>query len=141
MRRFMPFLAAPLALIIFACGAATAAPAAQTVTLGEKDAGRTIQVRVGDSVQMQLVEGFPVPGSSLVWDVTSTDASVLARVTTERTPQGHSGPGGSDTYTAFFNAGGAGQAMVNAHGATSCEAMAQRSCPDRNFTITVVVAG
>ena len=141
MRRFMPFLAAPLALIIFACGAATAAPDAQTVTLGEKDAGRTIQVRVGDSVQMQLVESFPVPGSSLVWDVASTDASVLARVTTERTPQVHSGPGGSDTYTAFFNAGGAGQAMLEAQGATSCEAMAKQSCPDRNFTITVVVAG
>lgn len=116
-------------------------PAAQTVTLGEKDAGRTIQVRVGDSVQMQLVESFPVPGSSLVWDVTSTELSVLARVTTERTPQVHSGPGGSDTYTAFFNAGGAGHAILKAHGATSCEAMAKRSCPDRNFTITVVVAG
>jgi predicted secreted protein len=141
MRRFMPFLAAPLAFVIFACGAATVAPAGQTVTLVEKDAGRTVHVRTGDIVRVQLVESFPVPGSSLVWDVTSTDASVLAGVKTERTPQVRSGPGGSDTYTAFFKAGGEGQTLLNAHGATSCEAMAKPSCPDRNFTITVVVAG
>ncbi|MFI5461438.1 MAG: hypothetical protein ACHRXM_39050, partial [Isosphaerales bacterium] len=76
----------------------------------------------------------------LVWDVTSTEPAVLSVVKAERTPQVRSGPGGSDTYTATFKAAGAGRASLNAHGATSCEAMAKQSCPDRNFTVTVVVS-
>ena len=137
----MRLLVAPLAFLILACGAATGGPAHQTVALGEKDAGTTVQAHVGDTVQIGLVESFPVPGSSLVWDVTSTNPSVLSVVKTERTPQVRSGPGGSDTYSAFFNAAGAGQATLNAHGATTCEAVAKQSCPDRAFTITVLVAG
>ena len=136
----MRFLAAPLAVAIFSCGGVAVPPAGQVVTLGDKDAGTTIHARLGDTVRVQLVDSFPVPGSSLVWDVTTTDPSVLSVVNTERTPQIRSGPGGSDTYTATFNAAVAGQAELNAHGATTCEAMAKQSCPDRNFTITVVVA-
>ena len=141
MRRLVKFAAPPLLLLLVACGAAPVAPVGQTVVLGEKDAGSTVQVHRGDSVQLRLVESFPVPGSSLVWDVTSTNPSVLSVVKTERTPQVRSGPGGSDTYTAIFKAAGAGRASLTAHGATSCEAMAKQSCPDRNFTISVVVAG
>ena len=137
----MRFLAVPLALVVVACGAATVAPAAQTTTLGEKDGGKTVSVRVGDTLRVQLVESFPVPGSSLVWDVTSSDPLVVAVVKTERTPQVRSGPGGSDTYTAFFSAVRAGQATLNARGATTCEAMAKQSCPDRTLAITVVVTG
>jgi hypothetical protein len=48
-------------------------------------------------------------------------------------------PVGSDTYTADFLALTSGQALLNAHGTTSCEAMAKASCPDRAFQITVVV--
>jgi predicted secreted protein len=136
----MRFLAAPLALLIFACGSANVTPAAQTVTLGEKDAGTTVQVRSGDTVQVQLKDSFPVPGSSLVWDVSSSDPSVLTAVKTDRKPPVRSGLGGSDTYTASFKAGGTGQAALNAHGATTCEAMAKQFCPDRNFAITIVVA-
>jgi predicted secreted protein len=136
----MRFLAVPLALVIFACGAATATRQAQTVTLGENDAARTVQVRPGDTVRVQLVDSFPVPGSSLVWDVGSNDQSVLAALKAERTPQVH-GAVGTDTYTALFNAARAGRAKLNAHGATTCEAMSKQGCPDRNFTITVVVAG
>jgi hypothetical protein len=132
-------LAAPLALAILSCGGA-AVSSNRTITLGEKDAGTTIHARVGYTVRVQLVDSFPVPGSSLVWDVTTTDPAVLSVVTTDRTQQVRSGPGGSDTYTATFNAAGAGQAVLNANGATTCEAMAKQSCPDRNFTITVVVA-
>lgn len=139
--KLIGFLATPLLMAAVACGSATAAPASRTVDLGEKDAGSTVQVRAGDTLRVQLVESFPVPGSSLVWDVTSTDQSVLSVIKAERTPQVRSGPGGSDTYTATFKATGTGRAALNAHGATSCEAMARPSCPDRNFTITVVVAG
>ncbi len=135
----MRLLAAPLALAILSCGGA-AVSSGRTITLGEKDAGTTIHARVGDEVRVQLVDSFPVPGSSLVWDVTTTDPAVLSVVITDRTQQVRSGPGGSDTYTATFNAAGAGQAVLNANGATTCEAMSKQSCPDRNFTITVVVA-
>jgi hypothetical protein len=138
--RLMRLLAAPLLVAMFACGGAAVVPAGSTVDLGEKDAGRTVQVRVGDTVRVQLVESFPVPGSSLVWDVTSTDPSVLSVVKADRTPQMRSGPGGTDTYVAFLRAAGPGRVTLTAHGATSCEAMAKQSCPDRNFTITVVVS-
>lgn len=141
MRVLLRYLATPLLAATLACGSAAVSPAGRTVDFGEKDAGRTVQVRIGDTVRMQLVESFPVPGSSLVWEVTSDGPSVLAGVSMERTPQVRSGPGGQDTYTAVFNAVGAGHASLNAHGATSCEAMAKQNCPDRNFTITVVVAG
>jgi predicted secreted protein len=130
-----------LLIAAVACGSAPAAPATRTVDLLEKDAGTTVQVRAGDTVRVQLVESFPVPGSSLVWDVTSSDPAVLSVIKAERTPQSRSGPGGTDTYTAFFSAANAGQATLTAHGATTCEAMAKQSCPDRNFTISVVVAG
>ena len=33
----------------------------------------------------------------------------------------------------------AGQALLAAKGATTCEAMAKSSCPDQQFTVTVVV--
>lgn len=135
------FLAIPLLIAAVACGSAAAAPASRTIDLVEKDAGSTVQVRVGDTVRVQLVESFPVPGSSLVWDVTSSDPSVLSVIKAERTPQVRSGPGGTDTYTAFFSAAGAGRATLTAHGATTCEAMAKQTCPDRDFTISAVVAG
>jgi len=135
------FLATPLLIAAVACGSAAAAPASRTVDLGEKDAGSTVQVRAGDTLRVQLIESFPVPGSSLVWDVTSTDPAVLAVVKADRTPQVRSGPGGTDTYIALLRAAGAGRATLTAHEARSCEAMAKQSCPDRNFTITVVVSG
>jgi len=140
--RLMRFLAAPLLVAMFACGSAAVAPAGRTVDLGEKDAGRTVQVRIGDTVRVELVESFPVPGSSLVWDVTSTGPTVLAATKAERTTQTQTGPGRgrTDTYTASFDALAAGQSTLDAHGATSCEAMMKQSCPDRNFAITVVVS-
>jgi hypothetical protein len=135
------FLAIPLLIGAVACSSPAATPASRTIDLAEKDAGTTVQVRAGDTVRVQLVESFPVPGSSLLWEVTSSDPAVLSVIKAERTPQARSGPGGTDTYTAFFSTAGAGQATLTAHGATTCEAMAKQSCPDRNFTVSVVVAG
>jgi predicted secreted protein len=121
------------------CGASTSPAAGSTVVLGEADAGRTVQVKVGDTVRVTLEEDFPVPGSALVWDVTSHDASVLQQGKVTRSPRSQSGLGAHDTYTADFHAGAAGQAVLDAHGATSCEAMAKENCPDRDFNITIVV--
>jgi hypothetical protein len=81
-----------------------------------------------------------VPGSSLVWTVTASPAGVLKFVSENRSPQVRgTGPGRTDTYTADFLAAGAGQAVLDAKGATTCEAMAKSGCPDQHFTITVVV--
>jgi hypothetical protein len=134
------FFAIPWLIAAVACGSGPA-PGSRTIDLVEKDAGTTVQVRAGDTVRVQLVESFPVPGSSLVWDVMSSDPAVLSVIKAERTPQARGGPGGTDTYTAFFSAAVAGQATLTAHGATTCEAMAKQGCPDRNFTVSVVVAG
>jgi hypothetical protein len=119
------------------CGAVTHA-AGSTVELGQQDAGRTVQVSVGDTVRIKLVEDRPVPGSSLTWAVTSSLPTVLQAGTVTRNPATMT-PVGSDTYTADFLALTGGQAFLNAHGTTSCEAMAKTNCPDRAFQITVVV--
>jgi hypothetical protein len=95
-------------------------------------------VNVGDTVRVKLVEDRPVPGSSLSWDVTSSLPSVLQAGSVTRNPATMT-PVGSDTYTADFLALTAGQTTLNAHGTTSCEAMAKANCPDRVFEITVVV--
>ena len=134
-----------LSLVVIALAAisgcsvlATRAPSS-TVVLGQADAGRMVQVKVGDTVRVTLEEDFPVPGSSLVWNVTSLEPSVLRQGPVIRSPQVRSGPGTHDTYMADFGAIAAGQAVLDAHGATSCEAMAKQNCPDRDFKITVVV--
>jgi hypothetical protein len=84
MRVLLPYLATPLLAATLARGSAAVSPASRTFDLQEKDAGRTVQVRIGDTVRVQLVESFPVPGSSLVWDVTSDGPSVLAGVSMRR---------------------------------------------------------
>ena len=108
------------------------------VVVGQPDAGRTIQVKVGDTVRVTLTEERPVPGSSLTWDVTSSAPSVLQAGTVTRSPATMT-PVGSDTYTADFLALTSGQVVLDAHGTTSCEAMAKQNCPDRVFQISVVV--
>ncbi len=110
-----------------------------TVVLGQQDAGRTVHVMVGDTVRVTLTEDRPVPGSSLTWEVTSSLMSVLQAGAVTRNPPTLT-PVGKDTYTADFLASAAGQAVLDAHGTTSCEAMAKAFCPDREFTLTVIVA-
>jgi FtsP/CotA-like multicopper oxidase with cupredoxin domain len=125
-----------------ACGSVPtpAAPASgSTVAVGQAEAGQTVQVKVGDTVRVTLQDGFPVPGAALVWNVTSANETVLAPAAISRSTPVPSGPGRYDTYTADFHANAAGQAVLDAHGATSCEAMPKQNCPDRDFRITVVV--
>jgi hypothetical protein len=140
MKRIAVTLAAlGFSILAASCGATTHA-AGSTVMLGEKDAGRTVQVNVGDAVRVTLVENRPVPGSSLTWSVTSSDPSVVQPGAVTRNPATVT-PVGSDTYTADFLALKSGQAVLDAHGTTSCEAMVKTACPDRDLMITVVVTG
>jgi predicted secreted protein len=124
---------------VSACGGTPAPAAGTTILLHQSDAGKTFSVRGGDTVRIILDDNYPVPGSSLVWNVASSLTSVLQPGTVTRSPQVRSGPGRTDTYTAEFRAMTAGQAVLAAKGATTCEAMAKTSCPDQQFTITVVV--
>jgi hypothetical protein len=141
MRATVTLAAAAAIALVCACGSATnSVHARSTVVLGQQDAGRAVQVHVGDTVRLTLEESFPVPGSSLVWVATSSDPSVLAPGAVSRSPQVRSGPGGHDTYTADFVARAGGQSVLQARGSTTCEAMAKQFCPDRFFTINILVA-
>jgi predicted secreted protein len=122
-----------------ACGGVPAPAAGTTIVLHQTDAGKTFNVRGGDTVRIVLDDNYPVPGSSLVWNVAGTPATVLQAGTVTRSPQVKNGPGRTDTYTAEFRAITAGQAVLDAKGATTCEAMAKSNCPDQHFTITVIV--
>jgi hypothetical protein len=138
--RLVPVAAAVLALaMLFACGSAGSPAPGATITLGQSDAGRTVQAKVGDTLRVTLQDDYPVPGSSLVWDVTSLDSSLLQPATATRSLRNGMGTGAHDTYSADFRAVAAGQAMLDAHGTTSCEAMPKQNCPDRDFRITIVI--
>lgn len=138
MRRMAVAVAAMAFAGMSACCGTTVHGAGATIVLGEQDGGRTVQVSVGDTVRVTLTETRPVPGSSLAWEVTSSLPSVLRAGSVTRNPATMM-PVGSDTYTADFLAVGSGQAVLDVHGTTSCEAMAKQNCPDRDFKISVVV--
>jgi len=121
-----------------ACGLAPGPAAPRVVELGLDQAGQSVPVRVGDHVRVKLQDQFPVPGSSLVWRVSSSPAGVLT-LQAESGPSAQQGLRAAD-YTAEFVARSQGHAVLTAHGATSCEAMAKQACPDREFTITVNVS-
>jgi predicted secreted protein len=122
-----------------ACGGMPVPAGGTTIVLHQTDAGKTFNVRGGDTVKIVLHDNYPVPGSSLVWTVASSPATILQPGAASRTPKVKNGPGRTDTYTAEFHAVSAGQAVLEAKGATTCEAMAKSSCPDQHFTITVIV--
>jgi predicted secreted protein len=122
-----------------ACAAPPVPATGTTIVLHETDAGKTFNLHGGDTIRIVLDDSYPVPGSSLVWKVAGSPASVLQPGNVTRSPQVRNGPGRTDTYTAEFRAAAAGQASLDAQGATTCEAMAKSNCPDRHFTITVIV--
>lgn len=126
-------------LLMFGCGSAATPAAHRTLVVGEADAGNAVQARVGDTVRVKLQESFPVPGSSLVWDVSSNAPSVLAVGKVTRDPAERP-PIGKVDYTADFTAAAAGQAKLIARGSTTCEAMSKQGCPNRDFTVTVIVS-
>jgi len=140
MKAILVAMAVFVLVAVGACGGTPVPAAGGTVVLHQTDAGKTINVHGGDTVRIVLDDKYPVPGSSLVWNVSSSSESVLKPGTIARSPQVKSGPGRTDTYTADFSAMSAGQAVLDAKGATTCEAMAKSNCPDQQFSITIVVA-
>jgi hypothetical protein len=110
---------------------------ANHLTLTQSDAGHTFRVSSGTSVQLSLKDSFPVPGSSLVWSVASSDPSVLHLDSASSISVQ---PGRGDVpYTSTFSTHSPGLVTLSAHGATTCEALAKSACPDQDFSIAIVV--
>ncbi|HEY1455697.1 MAG TPA: protease inhibitor I42 family protein [Candidatus Dormibacteraeota bacterium] len=131
----MPLLAGAM----LACGTvATPAAAHTTLTLSQASAGQTVRAKVGDTVAVRLEESFPVPGSALIWDVSTSTPSILRPGRITRDPSARP-VRGTVAYTAEFTAAAAGQGVVLARGSRSCEAMP--ACPGEDFTVTVLVSG
>lgn len=131
------------ALLSVACGSpsagspgpgSTATPTPIRVT--ETDFGQTIRASQGQSVEVELIDRRPVPGSSLVWSVSSTDAAVLEL---KSELPGVAAPMKDSVYRAWFVARRAGTAKIHAAGATTCEAMLKSGCPDRSADVTIQV--
>lgn len=125
-------------LVLSACAALAAAPAAQ-LTLHEQDFGHTFPVRVGDTVNVDLLDTFPVPGSSVVWTGDTSDTTVLSRLSTTRekpaaiaNTEAH--------YLAIFKALKRGTATIQLVGAAQCEAMNPAFCPAHTGAITITVS-
>src|SRR5438046_5922473 len=123
---------APLLLMaaaLMACGAIGPGATPSTIVLHEDAAGTTVHAHVGDTVKVELQESYPVPGSSLVWDVSSSAPSVLKPQRVTRDPAQRPAHG-TVAYTADFAASGTGQATLFARGSQTCEAMA--NCPQKD---------
>ena len=125
-------------LMLSACGAFAAAPGAH-LTLHEQDSGHTFAVRVGDTVNVDLLDSFPVPGSSVVWTADTSNAVVLTRLSTTR--EKAAGIANSQAhYVAIFKALRSGTASLQMIGAAQCEAMNPAFCPAHTGSITITVS-
>jgi hypothetical protein len=126
------------ALMVSACAAVAAAPAAP-LTLHEQDSGHTFSVHVGDTVKVDLLDTFPVPGSSVVWTADTSDAAVLSRLgSTRETPAGIANS--QAHYVATFQAVKIGTVTIQIVGAAHCEAMNPAFCPAHTGSITIAVS-
>ena len=131
-------LLVPGLLALSACGAFAAAPASQ-LTLHQQDSGHHYAVHIGDTVKVDLLDTFGVPGSSTVWNADTSDASVLSRVSTSRAKPA-SFVGSQAHYVATFKAQKSGTATIMLVGTAHCEAMNPASCPQPSGSITVTVS-
>ena len=126
-----------VAVFLVACGSTSSAAPGETIVVHEDAAGTTVHAHVNDLIRVELTESFPVPGSSLMWDVTTSAPSVLKLAKVTRDPAERPRQG-SVKYTAEFSVIAAGQATLFARGAQTCEAMP--TCPQKDFTVTVVAS-
>jgi len=127
-----------LAVALAACGGSIGpAHVPTTIVVNQDSAGKTISAHVGDTIEVQLQESFPVPGSSLTWDVSTSSPSVLKLGKVTRDPAERPRQG-TVKYTADFSATTSGEAKLFARGSQTCEAMPV--CPQKDFTVTIDVS-
>ena len=127
------------ALVLSGCGAPALGPPSATLTLHQTDFGHRYSVHAGDSVRLDLLDTFPVPGSSVVWNAVSADPSILTRVSSTRaTPAAIAGS--EAQYVAVFRAVKPGKATIQAVGTARCEAMNPAFCPQPAGSITITIS-
>ena len=96
-------------------------------------------MHVGDTVKVDLLDTYGVPGSSTVWSADTSNASILSR--TSATRQSPPGIMGSQAhYVATFKAQKPGVATIRIVGTARCEAMNPAFCPQPDGAITITVA-
>src|SRR5215831_19141870 len=100
---------AAAALAVVSCGAAPPASAVRHLVLVEHDAGRTITIHRGDTVELVLFEPRDPSGSSNRWTASSSAPSVLHLTSTDR-----HGPSSGSYYIADFVAEQGGTARLTA---------------------------
>ncbi|GAC1479262.1 MAG: hypothetical protein PVSMB9_02650 [Candidatus Dormibacteria bacterium] len=129
----------PLAVLLSACGAVVLGAPNPPLTLHQRDFGHSYSIHAGDSVRLELVDTFPVPGSSVVWNADSADPSILTRVAATRgTPS--SIANSKAGYVVVFKAIKSGQATIEAVGTASCEAMNPAFCPQPSGSIAITIS-
>lgn len=128
----------PGVFALSACTAFAAAPPSQ-ITLHQQDSGRRDAVHVGDTVEVDLLDSFPAPGSSTIWTADTSNGSVLALISSSReTPARF--VGSTAHYVATFKAQKSGEATIKMTGVAHCEAMNPAYCPQPSGAITVTVS-
>ena len=130
-------LAAALLLLVTACGAAAvnppaaATPSPAGAQLTNADAGRTVSMKVGDSVEVALRQESGFTG----WDnVHSTDVTVLA----PQVDVGATAVRGMSLHK--FKAVGAGRAEIQATASVLCSPGSACPALARAYAVTVVVS-
>lgn len=107
--------------------------------------GKTITVRRGTVIEVTLDNSFGPPGSSLTWEATSSDSSILLRTSSRVEPSGSPSPAPllerQERYIADFRAQSPGTAQIIGQGHRTCEAMNPAFCPQGHYTVTVQVTG
>lgn len=116
-------------LLVSAC----AGPNGASVTLRETDGGRTIELKRGDKLIVEL-EGNPTTGFS--WTVASLESDVLK---VEGQPEFSADPGmvgGAGTFTFTFTAARSGSVLLNL---LYHQAWDKETPPAKTFEVTVTV--
>lgn len=131
MRRVWMALLALLAITLITAGCATNGK--ETKTIGASDAGKTVSLAVGDTLEVTL-EGNPSTGYS--WETVSLDTSILKQVGEPAFTPSSTMVGASGQVTLRFEAAGSGQTTLHLVYHRSWEAGV---APLKTFDVTVQV--
>jgi hypothetical protein len=129
----------PGVMALSGCAAFAASPSPSQLTLHQQDSGHRYTVHVGDTVKVDLLDTFGVPGSSTVWTADTANSSVLSRISTTRETPARM-MGSQAHYVATFKAQKAGVTTIKLAGTAHCEAMNPAFCPQPQGTIAITVA-
>jgi inhibitor of cysteine peptidase len=128
-RLAMLLIAALLALALGACSAS----APKQVNLSEKDAGRTVQLSVGGTLEVVL-EGNPTTG--YLWEVAAGETAIIKQVGESQFKPNTSALGSPGKVTLRFTGVAAGQTVLKLIYYRPFE---KNVPPSKTFEVTVVV--